>query len=183
MAKLAEHMTFYAAYHRDPRNRLTHFFGVPTIVFSYLLLLSYPQVDIAGFPVSAALVFTAVMTLYYMTLDAVIGFALGLVMVPLLYAAHLVAGMPLSVGVAAFLASFLGGWAVQLLGHKFEGNRPALVSNVWQMFVAPLFLMAEVFFMLGLKKDVEADVERRVEAFVAANGGAVGRPADAPARA
>ncbi len=183
MSRLAEHMTFYAAYHRDPRNRLTHFFGVPAIVFSYLLLLSYPQVEVAGFPVSAALVFMAVMTVYYMTLDVVIGAALGVVTIPILYAAHLVAGMPVGIGVTAFLVSFVGGWAVQLLGHKYEGNRPALVSNVWQMFVAPLFLMAEAFFMAGLKKDVEADVERRVEAYVAEHGKpGVKAPAE-PARA
>lgn len=170
MSKLAEHMTFYAAYHRDPRNRLTHFFGVPAIVFSYLQLLSYLQVELAGVPVSAAMVFMAAMTVYYMTLDRSVGFCLGIVSLPILAAAHWVAGMDAGVGVAAFLVGFVGGWAVQLLGHKFEGNRPALVSNVWQMFVAPLFLVAEVFFMLGLKKDVEAEVERRVAAFTAARG-------------
>lgn len=170
MSKLAEHMTFYAAYHRDPRNRLTHFFGVPAIVFSYLQLLSYLQVELAGVPVSAAMVFMAAMTVYYMTLDRSVGFCLGIVSLPILAAAHWVAGMDAGVGVAAFLVGFVGGWAVQLLGHKFEGNRPALVSNVWQMFVAPLFLVAEVFFMLGLKKDVEAEVERRVAAFTAERG-------------
>ena len=29
----------YASYHTDPRNRLTHYFGVPMIAFSVLVLL------------------------------------------------------------------------------------------------------------------------------------------------
>lgn len=162
MSKLARHMAFYAAYHRHPHNKATHFVGVPMIVFSYLLALSYAQAEVGGFPVSAALVFMAVMTVYYMSLDAVIGLTVGVATLPLLWLAHQVTGMSAAAGWAIGLGTFLVGWAIQLLGHKFEGNRPALVSNIWQMFVAPLFLAAEAFFMLGLRKDVEAEVEELV---------------------
>jgi uncharacterized membrane protein YGL010W len=38
------------------------------------------------------------------------------------------------------------------VGHAFEGRKPALADNLFQIFVAPIFLAAEVFFALGLKK-------------------------------
>ena len=42
MTSFIEHMSTYAKYHRDPRNILTHVFGVPIIVFSVIVLLSRP---------------------------------------------------------------------------------------------------------------------------------------------
>jgi uncharacterized membrane protein YGL010W len=53
-----------------------------------------------------------------------------------------------------FGAAFVGGWILQLVGHWFEGKRPALVDNIWQIFVAPLFLMVEALAMLGWKRDL-----------------------------
>jgi uncharacterized membrane protein YGL010W len=58
-------------------------------------------------------------------------------------------------------AVFVGGWALQLLGHVFEGRRPALVDNFFQVFIAPLFLCAEVFFALGYKPQLHTAVEQR----------------------
>jgi uncharacterized membrane protein YGL010W len=49
---------------------------------------------------------------------------------------------------------FVGGWILQLIGHWFEGKRPALVDNIWQIFVAPLFLMVEALAPLGFKRDL-----------------------------
>jgi uncharacterized membrane protein YGL010W len=43
-----------------------------------------------------------------------------------------------------------------------EGRRPALADNFFQIFIAPVFLVAEVFFALGLKRDVREKVEARL---------------------
>ena len=50
-----------------------------------------------------------------------------------------------------FAVLFVGGWILQLVGHGFEGRKPALADNLFQIFVAPIFLAAEVFFALGYK--------------------------------
>jgi len=50
----------------------------------------------------------------------------------------------------------------QLVGHVFEGRRPALSDNLFQIFIAPIFLVAEVFFALGLKRDVRRKIEERL---------------------
>jgi len=59
-------------------------------------------------------------------------------------------------------AFFIGGWIFQLLGHVFEGRKPALADNLFQIFVAPIFLVAEVFFALGLKHEVRKRIEERL---------------------
>ena len=50
---------------------------------------------------------------------------------------------------------------VQLVGHVFEGRKPALADNLFQVFVAPIFLCAEVFFALGYKPALHAGVQKR----------------------
>ena len=56
---------------------------------------------------------------------------------------------------------FVGGWILQLVGHVFEGRKPALVDNLFQIFVAPIFLCAEVFFALGYKPRLHTAMQER----------------------
>jgi uncharacterized membrane protein YGL010W len=55
-----------------------------------------------------------------------------------------------------FGAFFVGGWAFQLVGHVWEGRRPALADNLFQAFIGPMFIMAEVLMALGLKQELKA---------------------------
>jgi len=56
---------------------------------------------------------------------------------------------------------FAGGWILQLVGHVFEGRKPALADNLFQIFVAPIFLCAELFFALGYRPKLHAAVQER----------------------
>ena len=60
-----------------------------------------------------------------------------------------------------FAILFMGGWILQLIGHVFEGRKPALADNFFQIFVAPIFLCAELFFALGYKPKLHAAVQER----------------------
>jgi uncharacterized membrane protein YGL010W len=59
---------------------------------------------------------------------------------------------------------------IQLIGHVWEGRKPALVDNFLQIFVAPIFLAAEVFFALGYKPGLHAVVQKRAREMRAAAG-------------
>jgi uncharacterized membrane protein YGL010W len=154
MIPLEQQMAFYIRYHRDPRNKATHFVGVPLITFSLFIPLSWLAVEAPGVQITAAHLFVAVVLGYYLYLDAGLALALVLVVAALLYAAQSVAALGYAIGWAVFAAAFVGGWILQLFGHWFEGRRPALVDNIWQIFVAPLFLMVEALAMLGWKRDL-----------------------------
>ena len=76
MKTLEDQMSFYAAYHQDARNKATHFVGVPLIVFSLMIPLGWLRVEVGGFTLSAALVVTRVLLLYYLVLDIPLGLAM-----------------------------------------------------------------------------------------------------------
>jgi uncharacterized membrane protein YGL010W len=72
----------------------------------------------------------------------------------------------------AFGILFVGGWIIQLVGHAFEGRKPALADNLLQIFIAPVFLVAEIAFMLGLRKNVHDAMMRRMPEFLPKSGAA-----------
>lgn len=177
MKTLEQQMSFYAAYHQDARNKLTHFIGVPAIVLGVMILLGWARVDLGGASVSAAMLLAAVVLVYYLRLDVPLGLAMCLVFGSLLYTAEIIARLPFATGLAWFLLFFAGGWVVQLIGHVFEGRKPALADNLFQIFVAPIFLCAEVFFALGYKPALQAAVQKRALQLRAEAGVGAAEPA------
>src|SRR5688500_8501439 len=158
MKTLADQMAFYAAYHQDARNQATHFVGVPLIMLAILIPLSWPGLDLAGLRVTAAMLLAAAVLAYYFLLDVPLGLAMLAVLAVLIWLAERIAALGPAPGWAWFGVLFVGGWILQLVGHAFEGRRPALADNLFQIFVAPIFLAAEVFFALGWKKNLKEKV-------------------------
>jgi uncharacterized membrane protein YGL010W len=158
---LEDQMSLYAAYHQDPRNKATHFFGVPMIIVSLFIPLAWLKINLGPFVVTGAIAFAAVILVYYVFLDAALALATAVFTTLLLVAAAWIARQGAAFGWTAFGALFVGGWIVQLVGHKFEGRKPALADNLFQIFVAPIFLCAEAFFALGYRPGLQEAVQRR----------------------
>jgi len=150
-----QQMAVYAAYHRNPWNRLTHFIGVPAIIFAILIPMNWVSLGDGVSLLGAVLA-------YYFLLDAPLALVTAVAVGALFLAAKLAAGTGMTSGWIWFGAFFVGGWVFQLVGHVFEGRRPALSDNLFQIFIAPIFLVAEVFFALGLKRDVRKKIEERL---------------------
>lgn len=141
----------YASYHRDGRNRATHFIGIPLIVFSLFIPLAWLRFELAGHMLSAGLIVGLAVLALWIALDWAIGLGMILVLAPMWYLGERIAAMGTGVGWSVFALAFVGGWAFQLVGHVFEGKRPALVDNLFQALIGPMFLMAEIFVWLGLR--------------------------------
>jgi len=158
----------YASVHRDWRNKATHFVGIPVIVFSLLLLLSLWRFELGDRQFTLSLAVAIIAVLGWMALDLGIGIVMALLMAVAWYAAAAFAGAlgsPQAVWIA-FMALFVGGWVLQFLGHHYEGKRPALIDNIFQAFIGPMFLVAEAMVMLGQRRDLaevmgEGDVTAR----------------------
>jgi uncharacterized membrane protein YGL010W len=146
----------YASYHRDARNRATHFIGIPAIVFSILV----PLALVSDSGISLAALVGVLAVLGWITLDRTIGMAMIAMVLPFVLIADWIAR---SYGRGAawlvFAIFFVGGWAFQLVGHVWEGRRPALADNLFQAFIGPMFIMAEILMALGLKKDLKTVIE------------------------
>src|SRR5919198_2215214 len=157
MKSLEEQMAAYSAYHQDARNKATHFAGVPVIILALFIALAWARIG----PVSAGMVLAGVLVLYYLVLDVPLGLGMLLVFAALLWAGERIAALGALQAWIWFAVLFIGGWCLQLIGHLYEGRRPALVDNLFQIFVAPIFLCAEVFFALGYKPRLHAAVRER----------------------
>ena len=161
MKNIEEQMSFYAAYHQDARNKATHFIGVPAIMLSLFIPLAWIRFDIGGVTLTAAMLFAAVVLVYYFMLDVPLAFAMLVVTTALVWVGHQLAALGLVQGWIWFAILFVGGWILQLVGHVFEGRKPALADNLFQIFVAPIFLAAEVFFALGYKRALSDKIQSR----------------------
>jgi uncharacterized membrane protein YGL010W len=154
----------YADYHRDRRNIVSHFIGVPMIVFGIAVLLARPVVTTAG-PVALTLgwiVFAFVAAWYLTRGDAVLGIATCAAVGGLIWLGHQVADASVPVWLAWALGFFIVGWVIQFIGHWYEGRKPAFVDDIVGLLVGPMFVVAEALFLFGWNKPLQAEIERRV---------------------
>lgn len=163
MKSLKEQMVTYAAYHRHPKNKLSHFFGVPLAIVSLLIPFAWFRFAPAPALVSGATLFYLGVMIYYFRLDRALAAVVAVVALPLVWAAERLGQLPFWQSVAAFVGVTVLGWAIQLLGHHFEGKRPALTDNLLQIFNAPLFVVLEVYFLFGLRQELRHEVEAELK--------------------
>jgi len=151
MAPLERNLAHYAAYHRDHRNILTHMVGIPLIVFAVEVLASRPVVGGVGTP---AVLLSAVSAVYYLRLDLRFGAVMSVLLALGAWAGLVVAGLPTGTWLATGIGAFALGWAIQFLGHYYEGRKPAFLDDIRGLIIGPLFVVAEIGFALGIRREV-----------------------------
>ena len=153
-------MAMYTSYHRDRRNRATHFVGIPAIIVSLMVVLALARFSLGSAELSWAIVVTAVVLVLWVVLDVAVGLAMAIfLLLALVFGEWLATSYSATTVWWVFAGLFAGGWAFQLWGHVYEGRRPALASNLFQALIGPMFLMAEVFFALGWRRGLHDRVE------------------------
>jgi len=144
----------YGDSHRNPRNKVLHWFCVPIIAWCVLGLLwslpfpdgiraVYPAVNWGSIAVLAALIYSAVLS---------IRLALGVLPLLLAFLWSLdrldgTTGAPLW-SICVFL--FVIAWIGQFIGHAIEGRRPSFFKDIQFLMIGPLWLLADVYRRLGI---------------------------------
>ncbi|MBK4991212.1 Mpo1 family 2-hydroxy fatty acid dioxygenase [Pseudomonas sp. S36] len=159
MKTLAEHLSQYASYHRDPRNIATHFIGIPMIVLAVAILLSRPGWEVAGVWLSPALLAVVAAVWFYLRLDIPFGLVMGLLLGLCLWVGQALAVQATAVWLMVGLGAFVVGWVIQFVGHYYEGRKPAFVDDVSGLIIGPLFVVAEAAFMLGLRSSLKRSID------------------------
>jgi len=184
MNPLEQHLTQYAAYHRDRRNIATHFAGIPMIVVAIMSFLARPAVPLSELPflelssgqlpgaamfetamglagngISPALALCLVGSLYYLRLDLRFGVLMSILNVLALWLGAQIAALHWSHWLGWSLGIFIGGWALQALGHYWEGRKPAFMDDIRGLIIGPLFVVAEAGFALGFRRQVAMRIE------------------------
>ncbi|HRD70791.1 MAG TPA: DUF962 domain-containing protein [Legionella sp.] len=160
MRPFIEQAQMYAAYHQNVTTRYTHLIGVPLIILSLMILLGFVKIIIPGvYGTNLACLTSLVVLIYYFRLNWQLALPLTLVFIILLWIASWFNYYgPTTFGVWAFLITFVVGWGIQLYGHFVEGKKPAFFANLNQALIAPMFLMAELFFMAGLMSSLKEKI-------------------------
>ncbi len=161
MKTLVDHLAQYAAYHRDTRNILSHFVGIPLIVVAVAVLLSRPAVEAFGLWLSPATLTAMAAAGFYLHLDLRFGLLMSLLLALSLWAGALLAMQTTALWLASGIGLFVIGWIIQFVGHYYEGRKPAFVDDLMGLAVGPLFVAAEAAFLLGMRKEVERQIVER----------------------
>lgn len=175
---------FYGVYHREPLNQLIHFFGVPLILWTILLMVAHLPLPFLGkysikipltkkHPITWATLVTAGYTIFYLKID-LLG---GILYAPFLYGMYVSAvnlrdddqkiaqkksdgahwiGTGKLLQFAPLLHVFA--WYVQIHpGHAiFEGAKPAVLDSFGGALTsAPLFAFYEGVWLLGINKGLQ----------------------------
>jgi uncharacterized membrane protein YGL010W len=157
-------LTQYAEYHRDRRNIVTHFVGVPLIVYAVGVLLARPLFEVAGVGLSPAWLVFALVALWYLTrgepgIGAATTAAVGGLM---LLAHHFSAGASTLSWLGWGVGIFLVGWVIQFIGHYYEGRKPAFADDLVGLLVGPMFVTLELLALVGFFKRQLATIEAEV---------------------
>ena len=161
MKNLTDQLTQYAYYHQDARNINSHFIGVPMIVMAVVTLLSRPVIAVGGLPLSVALIAAVVTTIFYLRLDRRFGVVLGAVLALMLLGGQWLAAQTTALWLSVGLGLFVVGWVIQLVGHYYEGKKPAFVDDMVGLLIGPLFVTAELGFLLQMRLELKAEIHRR----------------------
>lgn len=161
MKTLTDHLAQYAAYHRDPRNLVSHFIGIPMIVLAVAILLSRPGIDAFVWLSPAALVALAA-ALFYWRLDLRFAIVMGGVLLACVWLGAWLAEQSTTIWLGSGLTLFVVGWVIQFIGHFYEGRKPAFVDDLTGLIIGPLFVAAELGFLLRWREPLRQAIEARV---------------------
>ena len=70
------------------------------------------------------------------------------------------AALPFWLWLGSSIGLFVVGWVLQFIGHYFEGKKPAFVDDLVGLLIGPLFVMAEVLFLLGFAKSLQQQIDQ-----------------------
>ncbi|WP_338244381.1 DUF962 domain-containing protein [Aurantiacibacter hainanensis] len=161
---MAKQLSKYREYHHDHRNVLTHVVGIPMIVLAITTLLARPAlgIDIEGIGnlvVTPAMIAATLAAAFYLRLNLGMGVVMTVLLAAFTAAGHAIAWVSHAAWLGGGIGLFVVGWIFQLVGHKFEGRKPAFVDDLRSFLVGPLFLVVEGLFALGLMEGLKREVE------------------------
>ncbi len=157
MKTFQEQVHFYITYHQNPLTRYMHMAAIPLLYFAVMIFLGFIHIVIPGLlEVNFSGIATLVLLIYFFRLN----WRLTLVLVPifilLLWIAHFFSMHgPTSFGLWSFVISLLLGAILLFAGYWLEHKQPSLSDVPSILFISPMFLVAELFFVAGQMQELK----------------------------
>ena len=152
MKSLAQQLNEYRQQHANRTNQITHYVGIPAILISLMLVLSWVSVSFGGhWHLTFAWIAVIALLVYYYFLDVKLAVVMTVILALVNWACTAIAYPTPSKGsLILFLILFIGGWILQFVGHSFEKNKHSFFTGVYQVLVAPLYVLVEAVLALKL---------------------------------
>lgn len=160
--RLVRHLANYAAYHRDRRNVATHVIGIPMILLGLAILLSRPVWMAGELPLSPAVGVLGMSAVFYLRLDRQLGVGMIAILFGVAVAGAAVAALDFGAWLWTGVGFFVVGWIFQGVGHLWEGRKPAFFEDIVGLLIGPIYLLAELVFALGLRRDLHGLVQGEI---------------------
>ena len=162
MKALARQMATYHRYHKKAITKITYLIGVPLIVFALMIPFSWIQIGLSNtFMTNLTWTGITLLVLYYLFLDIPLAIGMGIIFCLLALLASVFSRYtPNWHGFWVFIGCFVIGWILQFIGHLFDSKTFRCTYSPRQIFIAPLFLLAEVMFWSGRCQTLKAEVDK-----------------------
>ena len=112
-------------------------------------------------PVTPAILASASAAIFYLRLDVRFGLVMAGLLALCAWVGLALAQLSTVLWLACGLGLFVVGWIIQFIGHGFEGRKPAFMDDLKSLLVGPLFVLAEVVFLLGMRRELRDEVMGR----------------------
>jgi uncharacterized membrane protein YGL010W len=157
MQKLAPQLKLYQSFHTLRITKITHFIGIPCLVFALLIFLGWLHLAMPPlFNISLSWLGIIAILIYYYFLDVMLAAGLTVILILMGVVATFISQPMVTItGVLIWLFFLIVGIIAQAVGHFYEKNKPAFMSNINQILIAPLFVFAELMFALGYRQDLK----------------------------
>lgn len=150
----------YKTYHLDRTNIKIHFICVPIIQWAVMSFLSMVEFKIAGYNLDLEMAIFAITAVYWTVLNWQLAIGMMCLSVPFHFHTQEFKHHPNAVSITA--AIFVVAWIGQFIGHYvFEKAKPAFFDDITQLFVGPIFLMSEAYYICGWRPDLEEEILKR----------------------
>lgn len=162
MKTLAEQLSVYKTYHTQRVTKITHYIGVPFLVFALLIFLGWIHISVPTiFNINLAWVGVVALLIYYFMLDIYLAAGVAVILLLLTVLAEFVS-QPIITrpGLITWIVCLVIGIAAQVYGHIYEKKKPAFLDSFSLALIAPIYLFAELMFELGYRKELQAEVDR-----------------------
>lgn len=162
-SKFMDMLVGYASAHQHPFNVAIHLVGIPTIMLGASIALSWVSTEIADVTINLAFIVIFGMFVFYLTLDKIFAVAFLLIALPIALLGTSIGELSFSKSASIAAATFFGGYLAQFIGHAVEKSVPVILKHPLQAnLAAPFFTVAEVFKLLGLRKDLFLSLEHEI---------------------
>lgn len=149
MTRFDDMMQVYSSHHTKKITQITHVIGVPCIILALQVLFSLFSINGFDHTMNLAWILFIGLSAYYFLLNPRLAASTALLIFALTLTALLITHNESNyTSLKVFLFLFVGGWALQFVGHFFEGKKPAFMTSFFQVFIAPMFVVREIKSML-----------------------------------